>query len=85
LEKLDRLDTSSTDAKAIQSQLNFDLVNLCWLDHFAGRGHSFGKEARAAYIPEFRAKQQEKRAAEAALERARPDAPKTVGRGMQGG
>lgn len=85
LEKLENAAPNTKSAKDIEIQLNFDLVQLCWLDHYAGRGHSFGKDVRAAYIPELRAKQHEKRAAEDALELARPDDPKTLGRGTQGG
>lgn len=57
---------------------------LCWMDYFAKRPHSFPAPTRAAYVESLRAEQQQALAAAMAREAARPDDPKTPGRGARG-
>lgn len=85
LEKLDRPGLSPQSMQFIKDNLELQESMLCWMDYFARRPYSFSTEARAIYMDELRARQQQEQAAVLAREAARPDDAKTVGRGARGG
>lgn len=85
IETLSRPGIPQQSLKFAQDNLTLQESMLCWMDYFARRPHSFPASARAAYMVSLRTQQQQELAAEVAREAARPDDPKTVGRGMRGG
>jgi len=85
IETLSKPDMPQQSLKFTQDNLVLQDSMLCWMDYFAKRSHSFPASARAAYMADLQARQQLDRAAEIAKEAARPDDPKTVGRGARGG
>ncbi len=85
IETLSRPGMPQQSLKFAQDNLVLQESMLCWMDYFARRPHSFPASARAAYMANLRSQQQQELAAEIAREAARPDDPKTLGRGMRGG